>query len=111
MLQQFETVLEEFYQKIEKIRPDFVVMKQTQRDRLRREKQRTDKQIAQAAEQKLKIEHAMYRTTRPIHKRMGRPVMVRTLPFKLQVTEDKEAIAAMKEQKRIDELLFNGIHE
>jgi hypothetical protein len=106
MLQRFEDVLETFYAHIDRIRPEFVAMKQAQRDKQRREKQRTDKQIAQEIEQKQKIEQAMYRATRPIHKRSGRALVPRMLPVTHQVTEDKEAIAAMREQKRIEELLF-----
>jgi hypothetical protein len=107
MLEKIETRFEEFYAKLDQIKPEFIAMKQAQRDKLRREKQRTDKQIAQEAEQKIKIEQAMYRATRPIQKRTGRPLIPRTMPMTHHPTEDKAAIAAMREQQRIEALLYS----
>jgi GTP-binding protein EngB required for normal cell division len=111
LLLKIEESLEEFYQTLETIKPEFIAMKQAQRDKLRREKQRLDKQIAREADQKVKIEQAMYRATRPIQKRTGRPIVPRVVLFKPHATEDKAAIAALREQKRIDTLLFSQTNE
>jgi hypothetical protein len=106
MLRQIENRLEAFYQKIDRIRPDFVAAKQAQRTILRREQHRVEQQAKQAADLKIKTQHALYRATRPIQLRTGRPLYPRTLPRVAAEAEDREAALALKEQQRIDELLY-----
>jgi vacuolar-type H+-ATPase subunit E/Vma4 len=69
MLVRLENQLEEFYKLIDQISPAFVTMKRVQQDKARRELQRHLKQKRQEAEQKIKMEQALYRATRPIQKR------------------------------------------
>jgi hypothetical protein len=106
LLERLEGSIEEFYQRLPLIRPEFIAMKQAEHEKQRREKQRVDKQLSREADQKVKMEHAMYRATRPIERRTGRPLVPRHLPFMYRVVEDKAAIAAMREQRRIQALLF-----
>jgi hypothetical protein len=106
MLMRLENQLEEFYKRIDRVSPAFIALKQAQQTKRRRELQRQNKQLRQEAEQKIKMEQALYRATRPIQKRSGRPLILRTIPFKPDMSNDKAILAALREQSRIDDLLF-----
>jgi hypothetical protein len=106
MLRQLENQLEAFYKRMDCISPAFIAAKAALQIKIRREQQRQLKQLKQEAEQKVKMEQALYRATRPIHKRTGRPLLMRSLPFRAGNDDDKAVQAALKEQARIEELLY-----
>jgi hypothetical protein len=109
MLMELEARLEQFASTLETIDPAFVAQKQSEQERRRRDEQRIRKQIRQEEEQKMKIEHAFARATRPIQKRSGRPLVPRTLPQKAHAGIDYAQLAALEEQRRIDEMLYGEI--
>jgi hypothetical protein len=109
MLMVVEARLEQLATALETIDPAFVAHKQSEQEKKRREQHRIRKQIRQEEEQRMKMEHALARATRPIQKRSGRPLMPRTLPRKAQAGIDYAQLAAMREQQRIDELLYGEI--
>lgn len=106
MLQQIEMQLEEYYRKIDFVKPEFIQTKQQQFAKLRREEARRDKQLKQEAEQKQKMDHAIARANKPIQKRCGRPLMKRMMPFRAEAKDDGKRLAALLEQQRIDRLLY-----
>jgi hypothetical protein len=109
MLERIEATLEEFYRMLQKIEPSFIAMKTAQQTKHHREVHRQLKQQKEEAEQKLKIEQAIYRSTRPVHKHEGRPLLPRSCPLKASPGEDRVLLAQLKEQRRVDELLFGEL--
>lgn len=109
MLQRIEYQIEEYYRKIDYVSPDFVAAKQQQFDKVRREEQRKEKQKRQEAEQKLKMEQAIERANRPIPKKTGRPIVARTYLSKHMAKDDDSRLQALKEQQRIENLLYGEI--
>jgi hypothetical protein len=109
MLERIENTFEQFYRQLALIQPAFIAKKQAQQIKHHREVQRQLKQEKEEAEQRLKIEQAIYRSTRPVHKHEGRPLMPRSQPFRANSGEDHALMAQLKEQRRVDELLFGEI--
>jgi hypothetical protein len=106
MLRQLEIQFEQFYKLLDSIAPEFIAAKTAQQTKSRRELQRHIKQIKQEAEQKVKMEQALYRATRPIQKRVGRPLMMRSLLSRTDNGDAKALQAALREQARVEELLY-----
>jgi hypothetical protein len=106
MLLQLENGLEAFYGHIDRILPEFVAQKVAEREKKRREESRARKQVQQIAEQKQKMDHALARATKPIQLRTGRPLMPRTLPYQAKEGTDNAQLKLLREQERIEELLY-----
>ena len=109
MMERIEYQLDEYYQKIEYVSPEFVAAKQQQFDKVRREEQRREKQKRQEAEQKLKMDQAIERANRPIPKKTGRPIVARTYLSKHAAKDDDSRLQALMEQQRIENLLYGEI--
>ena len=106
MLERLESALEDMYVKMEYVNPAFAAEKQAKKDYLRAEQRRAQENQRREAEQRLKIEHALERATRPIKKRTGRPMMRRMLPIKIEEQDDEQLRAQLREQERIETLLY-----
>jgi hypothetical protein len=52
------------------------------------------------------MDHALARVTKTIQLRTGRPLMPRTLPYQAKTGTDKTQIRLMREQARIEDLLY-----
>jgi hypothetical protein len=86
-LEHIECEFERMYQQIDRILPQFVQEKQAARDRERREAHRTERQLKQEQELKLKIAAARERANKPAKRNQGRPLVPRTRP---RLPENKE---------------------
>ena len=106
MLERIENALEDMYVKIEYVNPAFVEQKQKKKDYERGEQRRKEEAERKEAEQRLKVQQALERATRPIKKRTGRPMVRRVLPIKETRTDEAALRAAMLEQQRINDLLY-----
>jgi hypothetical protein len=106
MLLHMEQRLEEFYAQNSLISPEFIAQKNAEHEKRRREERRIRKQIKEAQEQRIKMEQALARATRPVQKRTGRPLMERSLLRQAQPVVDVAKLAALKEQQRLDALLY-----
>jgi hypothetical protein len=109
MLLQIEDTLEDFYKRADRVSREFMATKIAERNKKRREESRAKKQIQQDQEQKVKMDQALARATRPITKRDGRALMPRSLPYKAKEGVDAAQLAALREQKRLDELLYGDL--
>ena len=106
MLERIENALEGLYEQMEYVDPEFAGAKQKKKDYERAEERRAEESRRKEAEQRMKIEHALERATRPIKKRTGRPIMRRMLPIKIVDQDDEQYRAYLKEQQRIETLLY-----
>jgi hypothetical protein len=68
-----------------------------EREKRRHEESRVKKQIQQLADEKLKMEQALERATRPIQHRTGRLLLPGNLLHQSRLVVDKAQLAAMKE--------------
>lgn len=106
MLQRINIKLEEFYDKMDLIDPDFAQERQAIKDKQRREQQRKEKQEKQEAEQRIKMEQALARATRPIKKKNGRPLYGRGVIKKNEKKTDLKMLKELKERKETEKLLY-----
>jgi hypothetical protein len=110
MLTKIEEQLYDFYKRIRKVKPEFVLAKQAQRDKFRRDHRRLDKQKKQEMEQRVKLEQAIERANRPVKQKTGRPLVPKSKPFKAGNKDNAAQILALLEQQRIEALLY-GVDE
>ena len=111
MLQRINNKLEELYQLIELVDPEFVQSRQAIKDKQRRELQRKEKQEKQEAEVKLKMEQALARATKPIKKKNGRPIYGRSVLRKNEKKMDSKLLRELKERKATEKLLYGDPFE
>lgn len=106
MLQRINIKLEDFYDKMDLIDPDYALNKQAIKDKQRREQQRREKQEKQEAEQKIKMELTLARANRPIKKKNGRPLYGRGVIKKNEKKTDLKMLRELKEKKETEKLLY-----
>ena len=108
-LEKIENKLEDFYKQIENVAPSFVHMKQSKFDKDRREEMRVALQKEKEQIQQEKKEQALARANKPIKKKMGRPVMERSLPRHFVKKDNEKLLRLLAEQKAQEEFLFGEI--
>jgi hypothetical protein len=111
MLEKIEGVLEEMYRKVAFISPQFIRAKQKVKDKQRRDEQRRIRQEEALIEQKLKMDHVIARSLEPIKMKEGRPLYPRTIPRIVKHVEDEREIAAKREQRRLEAMLYGPLVE
>jgi hypothetical protein len=109
MLLQIENTLEDFYKRADRVSREFMAAKIAEHNKRRREESRAKKQIRQEQEQKMKMDQALARATEPFHKRDGRALMPRSLPYRRKEEVDVAQLAALREQERLQELLYGEL--
>jgi hypothetical protein len=108
MLEKMENELEKMYSHASKLSPQYLAEKQNAIAKSRREKQRREKQEAQEREQQRKMKAALERSTKPVKKRQGRPVLERMVPIKVS----RHGVDRREQEEQITEaLLFGPIYE
>ena len=105
-LERIENKLEEFYKDMNIVDPDFIHMKQSKFDKDRREEMRVALQKEKEQIQQEKKDQAYARATKPIKKKMGRPLMERSLPYHFERPNDEKIRKMLAEQKAQEEFLF-----
>jgi hypothetical protein len=110
MLEQIENALERLYQKMKVVNPVFAGKKQKKKDEERMERRRLDALEQKAAEQKLKVEQALARATKPRKLMTGRPMMNRMLPIVCTRPNEEKLRADLMERERLEALLY-GIED
>ena len=111
LLEEFESAMDDFYRQLECIDPKFVEEKQAIKDKQNFEKIRTMKQQKRQEEQERKKEQAIKRATRPVKKKVGRPVVPRSVPRRKEKKNSEKYLEYLKEQKRIEKMLYGSIHD
>ena len=111
MLQRISNKLDDFYQKMDLIDPEYAQNKQAIKDKQRREQQRKEKQEKQEAETKIKMEQALARANKPIKKKTGRPIYGRGVLRKKETKEDLKLLKELKEKKETEKLLYGESFE
>ena len=84
-------------------------MKQSKFDKDRREEMRVALQKEKEQIQQEKKEQALARANKPIKKKMGRPVMERSLPRHFVKKDNEKLLRLLAEQKAQEEFLFGEI--
>jgi hypothetical protein len=106
MLEQIENGLERLYHKMKFINPVFAGKKQKKKDEERTEQRRLDALAQKAADQKLKVEQALVRATKPRKQMTGRPIVNRMLPIVCRRPNEEKLRADLIERQRIESLLY-----
>jgi hypothetical protein len=108
MLERIEAALEDLYNRLQRVKPQFAEAKQKKKDEARLEQQMVAAAEKKVAEQKLKYDQAVERAQMPIKKRTGRPPVKRMLPIALQRADPETLYAEQFERGRIEKLLYGG---
>ena len=101
--------LEEMYINIEFVTLKFIEEKQLISEKIRREEFRKETQLLKEKILLEKKEQALNRANKPIKKKLGRPLMIRTIPFKSTKNEDEKLKKLKLELEKQENLLFGLI--
>ena len=107
MLEKIENGLEKLYLQVQDITDHFVIEEQLKIDKQRREAARILKQQQSKKERKMKRDAAYERATKPVQKKMGRPLRTRILPVTFHRTDNKDR--KLLDEKLQEEFLFGPI--
>ncbi|MDR0689852.1 MAG: hypothetical protein LBG08_06265, partial [Spirochaetaceae bacterium] len=106
MLERIESAIESLYDRLAKVKPEFIEIKQKKRDEERSEQHRLAMAEKKEAEQRLKYEQAVERAQMPIKRRTGRPKVRRMLPIAIHQFDPEKLSAERLERERIERLLY-----
>jgi hypothetical protein len=108
MLERIEKGLEDLYDRLSRVKPQFAEAKMKKRDELRLEQHKAAVAAKKAADQRLKYDQAVERAQMPIKKPTGRPPVKRMLPVTVTRADPDKEDAENRERERIEKLLYGA---
>lgn len=105
-LEKIENTMEGMYKALEMVNPKFIAEKQSKFDKDRRELMRIQQQQEKERIQQEKKEQALERANKPIKRKMGRPVMGRSLPLHYHKSDNEALLRQLAEQQAMENFLF-----
>lgn len=106
MLTKLEDTLEQMYRELKLVDPDFVHLKQQEINKERRNIARIKMQSEKEKLLQIKKEAALARATKPVKKKLGRPLVSRTVPQRnIKKDQDKE-LELIRRKEEVNKLLF-----
>ncbi|KAH0791967.1 coiled-coil domain-containing protein [Histomonas meleagridis] len=111
MLRRIEEKMEEITKKLSSVDPMVLKKYAQEKEKIRRNQERTEKNIRDKEEQEMKAKRAIELAMKPIKRRNGRPLLERTMPKRQQSREKREERMKQKvaQQKADEELLYGMI--
>lgn len=110
LLKHLEMTLDYYLQEIVKYDQGVVADRQSLRDKERRERQRIYRHELQAQEQQRKMEQSLERARNPVKKKVGRPLLPRSVPIVRSQKEDPAFLQQIRENQRLEQLLYSDLH-
>ena len=108
MLARIENKLEQMYNQIEFVDQNVILKIMTIRNKKKREDSRRKAQQDKDKALQDKKEQALQRAQRPSNKRNGRPLMMKSQPFKKNKKDDDKLKQILIKQLELDNLLYGN---